>query len=119
MTFLNAIYSAEELSSTNWSRIHLFYTLFTVVAHCVFGINGPETKESPKLTKSNVKKFRIALDDLSSKYDLYTEKSVSDEEIPRSFRQFIEYSRRGTTDTTARVYRTDFVCSQLLFALAK
>jgi hypothetical protein len=33
MSYVGGIYPPEELSTTNWARIHLFYTFFTAIAH--------------------------------------------------------------------------------------
>ncbi|MGA8549146.1 MAG: DUF262 domain-containing protein [Stellaceae bacterium] len=117
MAFVNAVYSTEELENTNWSRIHLFYTFFTSLAHSLFGLKGPSSEARPKLDKKDVPSVRVVLDDISAKYDLYTSERVIDSDIPRDFAEFVERSRRATTDTAARIDRTNFVCRKLLEAL--
>lgn len=117
MSFVNAIYSPEDIAITNWSRIHLFYTLFTVVAHGIFGVTGLDPNLRPPITKATVGRTRVVFDDISEKYDRFTEHSVVPAEIPHKFAEFISFSRRGTTDTGARVARSNFVCNELADSL--
>ncbi|RWE64077.1 DUF262 domain-containing protein [Mesorhizobium sp.] len=114
MSFINSIYKPEELAITNWSRIHLFYTLFTSIAHGLFKISALDEKIRPKITAQNVGKIRVILDDISARYDLYTSADYKDTEIPVEFSEFIDRSRRATTDTGSRIARSNFVAKALL-----
>jgi hypothetical protein len=113
MTYIGAIYPSDDLSQTNWSRIHLFYTLFTVIGHAMYGLGGLEEAPRPPLTAKNVGRVRVILDDLSSRYEDYTEERVAEEAVPKRWAEFIQRSRRATTDTGARVGRAVFVCEEL------
>lgn len=113
MSFINAIYKPEDLASTNWSRIHLFYTLFTSIAHGLFGLNALDADVRPKIVEANVGKMRVVLDDISERYDRYTSADYNDEDIPKDFAEFIDRSRRATTDTGSRVSRSNFVSKAL------
>ncbi|MDQ7813595.1 DUF262 domain-containing protein [Brevundimonas sp.] len=113
MGAIEEIYPAKELANTNWSRIHLFYTLFNVVSHGLFGLKKMEDVPRPSFTAANVAQRRIQLDNLSAEYDAYSAMLPSTEGIPADFAQFIQFSRRGTTDTQAREYRAKFVARQL------
>lgn len=115
MTYIGTIYPAEELKTTNWRRPLLFYTLFTSIGHSLYGLNGLEGTPRPNISKKNIGKIRIVLDEISLKYDEYTEDK--DAEIPSDFKEFINYSRRGTTDTIARTTRANFTCTKLAEAL--
>jgi hypothetical protein len=117
MKIIGSVYPAEELGTTNWARIHLFYTLFTVVGHSMFGLGGLDRVPRPSITVKNLRQVRVVLDDLSSKYDYYTEEDIEDEAIPKDWAEFIQRSRRATTDTGARTGRAEFVCRQLDAAL--
>ena len=117
MSYITAIYPPDAIGLTNWSRIHLFYTLFNTVSHALFGIRPLENEIRPKLTAENVGRVRITLDDMSSKYDLYTATKLLDGAIPDRWSTFIERSRRATTDTGARIGRAEFVCAELAAAL--
>jgi hypothetical protein len=113
MGVIQEVYTAKELSQTNWSRIHLFYTLFTAIAHARFGLKGL-TADRPALNAADTSKLRIVLDDISASFDRYTETKGAEEDAPQDFREFINRARRGTTDTGARAYRTNFVCIRML-----
>ncbi len=111
MSQLGSIYKADEICNVNWSRIHWFYTLFTAVAHSLYGLKGLEDAPRPTLDASRTTQWRIALDDISAMYDQFTQDE--DDAIPHDFARFIDYSRRRTTDTDARVERAKFVLGRL------
>ena len=111
MKFIGAIYPAEDLENTNWSRPNWFYTLFTCVAHAQEPLGGLEQMSRPPLSKDSVKYWRSELDELSALYDKYTERNGED--VPAKFAQFINYAQRHTTDTEARRGRAKFVLEAL------
>ena len=114
MSYIAAIYPPADLSRTNWSRIHLFYTLFTAVGHNLYGLTGPKEELRVQVDKKSVGKLRVLLDDLSNRYDAASQDLDS---APRDLREFIDYSRRRTTDTAARIARANFVCKEIEKAL--
>jgi len=112
MALVNAIYSPDELGNTNWARVHLFYTLFTSLAHTKFGIKGLNQGLRPTIDRANLGRVRVVLDDISEKFDRYTtEREVQD--VPRDFAEFIDRARRRTTDTAARIDRSNFLLRKL------
>jgi hypothetical protein len=116
MTYLGAIYSPEDIANTNWSRIHLFYTLFTSIAHCLHGLNGVDANTRAKFSQKDIPVLRIALDQLSGEYDRVAA-NPEDKTISKDLRDFLDRSRRRTTDTGARNFRTEFVCKRMTEAL--
>lgn len=112
MSYLGAIYAPAEIAQTNWSRIHLFYTLFTSIAHCLYSLTGPDPKLRAQITKKSTGKMRVKLDEISSKYDEIAT-DFENKNFPTDYKQFITYSRRATTDTQVRIKRTEFVCMKL------
>ncbi len=112
MSFIGAIYPPEELAGTNWSRIHLFYTLFTAIAHCLFGLGGLSNSVRCKLTKAKVGQVRVSLDEISARYDDVAA-DMDSPSAPKDYKSFITRSRRGTTDTVSRVERAEFVCRKI------
>lgn len=116
MSFVGAIYSPKELRATNFSRYHLFYTLFTSIAHLLYGVNGLDKKNRKAISQRSVGKLRIALDNFSARFNEISE-DLDDPSFPKDFKQFIQYSRRGTTDTKARIYRSNFLCKAILKSL--
>jgi hypothetical protein len=111
MKFVGAIYKAEELKNTNWARAHLFYSLFTVIAHSLFGIGGLPPEQRPPLTDETTSHWRIVLDEISAQYDINTSPDAA--EVPADYARFIDYARRRTTDTEARIERAKFVLGKL------
>jgi hypothetical protein len=116
MSFIGDIYSAADLANTNWSRIHLFYTLFTSLGHFLYGIGGLSPELRVPIRKSHIGRLRVALDEISANFDQYGSAADNDS-IPSDYRTFINQARRGTTDTSARIGRSTFVCKKLAEAL--
>jgi hypothetical protein len=114
MSYIGEIYPPEELANTNWSRIQLFYTLFTSIGHGLSAINELDDVPRPIINKKTIGKLRVRLDEISDRFDQYTHKEEASTKVPEEYETFINYTRRGTTDTFARVTRTKFVCSQLM-----
>ena len=112
MSYIGAIYPAEELSGTNWSRIHLFYTLFTSIGHLLYGLAGLEKAPRRKLTQDRVGRIRVCLDEISAVYDKIAA-DLDNLAHPKDYKSFIDLSRRRTTDTASRIGRALFVCKKL------
>lgn len=112
MQYIGELYSPEELKLTNWSRIHLFYTLFTVIAHFLYGISNLPKDLRVKIVKKNMGGIRSILDDISTRYDVAAE-DLNNLKIRKDLREFIDKSRRGTTDTAARIYRAEYLCREI------
>jgi hypothetical protein len=112
MAQVGAIYPSVELGNTNWARPHLFYSLFSVVSHALFGVGGLSDQPRPRLEKLNQGHWRSALDEISARYDSYTEEGAT--EVPADYARFIDYARRRTTDTEARVERAKFIIGKLI-----
>lgn len=110
MAFIGAIYKAEDLRNTIWARPHLFYSLFSVVAHALFGVGGIVAARPP-LNEARENHWRIVLDEISALYEEYTAEDV--EEIPHEYARFIDFARRRTTDTAARAERANFIAGKL------
>lgn len=111
MQFVGAIYPAEEIKNTNWSRPHWFYTLFTCVAHAITPLEGLEDALHPELNENKVQHWRGELDEISARYDYYTE--ANEEDIPALWARFINYAQRRTTDTEARRERSKFTLAAI------
>lgn len=116
MSYIRAIYSPEDIAQTNWARAHLFYTLFTVIGHCLYGLEGLDPDLRVSLTEKLTGRFRVVLDEISLRYDQVADELDSDS-VPEDYKRFIDVSRRRTTDTAARVGRANFVCEKLKAAL--
>lgn len=111
MSIIGAIYPASELCQTNYHRVHFFYTLFTSIAHCLYGLPALENTPRASISQDNVSLIRNALDEISARYDEVTARGA----LPPSveYRDFIDASRRATTDLSTRKSRTEFICTKL------
>ena len=116
MSYIGSIYEPKDLANTNWARIQLFYTLFASIGHLLYGLDNLDPVYRANITKSSVGKLRTRLDEISARYD-YISENLDDPETPSDYRNFINRTRRGTTDTLARVERSDFLCEKLIDAL--
>ncbi len=115
MSYIGAIYPSNTLNTTNFQRVHLFYSLFCMVAHALYGLVGLEDTPRPNLTKDSIGKARVRLDEISARYDEVTGK---DADAPSTdYLGFIEASRRATTDLKTRRLRCDFLCKRLVEVL--
>lgn len=104
MSVIGELYAPEDLKNTNFKRIHLFYSLFCSVAHCLFGVKSLEKAPQVKI-RHNISKVRVKLDEVSARFD-------EDDESPE-YQKFIDFSKRATTDTSRRVYRSEFLCRKM------
>lgn len=112
MSFIGAIYPPSEIVNTNWSRIHLFYTLFTSIGHLLYKLNGLDLKIRTKINKKDINKLRFALDEISLTYDNVAA-DLDNPKKPKDYKAFITQSRRGTTDTSTRINRSNFLCKKI------
>ncbi|MBU0766485.1 DUF262 domain-containing protein [Patescibacteria group bacterium] len=111
-SYIGTIYSPEEIEGTNWSRVHLFYTLFTAIGHCLFGISNLKTSYKCQIRIKDISRIRICLDEISANYDAIAA-DIDNPNNPKDYLDFINRSRRGTTDTQSRIDRANFVCRKI------
>lgn len=97
----------DRLRNSEFHRIHLFYTLFTVVYHATVGITNLAPAKT-QITPANLAKVAIALEKVDNVYAVEDIKNLSKSEI-----EFLQDSRRATTDSAVRIRRTEFVLSLL------
>lgn len=116
MQYIGAIYLPEDMSNTNWSRAQLFYTLFTSLGHMLFGLKNLDNDLRVPIDVTMVGKLRVSLDEISANYNKFAA-DLDKSDAPFEYRDFINRSRRGTTDSLARVSRANFVCGQLKLSL--
>jgi len=114
MSYIGSIYPASELRNTNYSRTTLFYTLFTSIAHLLYTLHGLDKKLKKTITEKSVGKIRVALDNVSTLFDELTTEEIDYSKYPKGFREFINYTRRGSTDTGARILRSNFLCKKII-----
>ena len=93
----------EGLSNTEFRRAHLFYSLFTSVAHCLYGL--PDF-DAPSVSLDDVTKIEVARNGLDRVEEIFESDMGS---LNDSEQNFMQDSRRATTDETVRKRRTVFL----------
>lgn len=93
----------EGLSDTEFRRPHLFYSLFTAVAHCLFQLPAVETP-GVHLEDGVLQAARFGLDRIGEIFDAEEVLELDEEEL-----QFLGDSQRATTDERVRLRRTEFL----------
>ncbi len=94
----------EGLTTSEFSRIHLFYSLFTAVAHCLYGLPGMVAKQVPLQAVSSIEVARNGLDRVGELFE-----ATDFARLAKGEQQFIQDSRRATTDEPVRIRRTEFL----------
>jgi len=103
---INGIFS-NNLKSTEFRRIHVFYTLFTSIFHTLFGLKNLE-KEQKKIDQKDFPKARNKLESVENLFQIDDVTQLNGDEI-----QFLTDSRRATTDTKVRIRRTEYIVDLL------
>jgi hypothetical protein len=94
----------EGLAATEFKRPFMFYSLFTVVAHCLYGLPGLAVAQLPLSDEHDLIRVRNKLDRIE---ELFAARDLSTLSKPEQ--QFLQDSRRATTDESVRVSRTKFL----------
>jgi hypothetical protein len=102
ITKINELYP-EGLSDTEFRRPHLFYSLFTAVTHCIHGLpNIPA--HANQLIGASLQAARNGLDRVE---EIFEAKEI--DSLAKNEQQFLQDSRRATTDEKVRQRRTTFL----------
>jgi len=93
----------DGFANSEFRRIHLYYSLFTTIFHLQFGLQGMPTS-NVEFSTMNLEQLRIRLDHIEQVFDanLTSQLSPADQE-------FLNDSRRATTDAVVRVRRTRYL----------
>ena len=111
MARLTEIYEPSDLKQTNFRRPHLFYSL--VLALAFHELGTPDLPGVTRRTDLTANRVRVTLDDLSAQYDDITGgRSEPDE----AWEEFVQNSRRATTDQPVRLARTKFIAEAIAAA---
>jgi hypothetical protein len=95
------------LKTSEFRRIHLFYTLFTALYHRTFGLPDMEQGAGP-IEPQEYPRIALALDKVEEVFAEPDVKKLDNVEI-----QFLQDCRRATTDSAVRIRRTRYVLSLL------
>jgi hypothetical protein len=94
----------EGLNSTKFSRHFLFYSLFTSVIHCLYGLPN---LEAPRIDFANDAAVQMARNQLDHVDELFSARDTG--LLPKEEQTFLQDSRRATTDGPVRERRTRFL----------
>ena len=94
----------EALLSTEFKQSHVFYSLFTANAHCLYGLPKLLAPRKPLATDRNIESARNGLDRVE---ELFEAEDLSS--LNRHEQQFIQDCRRATTDEKVREHRTKYL----------
>jgi hypothetical protein len=102
----------DGVSDTEFKRIHIFYSLFTAIAHCLFSLPGIPDRDVngiiPRVsleTPTDREKARNGLDAVARLFEADLNLST----LNRLEQDFVQASRRATTDAPVRTSRTIFL----------
>lgn len=107
----------EGLENSEFRRVHVFYSLFTSVFHCLFGLpkltdkNGVPVGRPELGSRQHFLRARGGLDTISMLFEAEPYMLSADAA------QFLEDSRRATTDEAVRERRTIYLLSLIRSAL--
>ena len=115
MSYIGEMYTAEDIRQTCWNRQHMFYTLFTVVAHLLQPFERLDRPLAPEEMLTSLNKCRVVLDDISIDFMRYKDVNI-DADPPERLREFLRASTKATTDTGSRRIRCNYCIQQLNIA---
>lgn len=94
----------NRLRESEFRRVHIFYSVFTALAHAKFGIPG--IPALPPIVPTDYARIAISLEKVDAIFAAETIQMLSEDEL-----QFLQDSRRATTDGPVRLRRTKFLLS--------
>jgi len=109
MSTINDLYPDYGISTTEFVRPVLFYTLFTTVYHSLFGIPKLAVKRLV-ISKSTMEAVRNNFDYVDQLFGVKVEDLNT---LSKKERQFLQDCRRATTDEVVRVRRTVYLTGLL------
>jgi hypothetical protein len=90
----------EGLHETEFRRLHIFYSLFTTVGHCIYGLPHLPPHPNP-LNKQQIQAARNGLDQIE---EIFENDDIN--KLNPGAQQFLQDARRATTDEAVRERRT-------------
>ncbi|MBK9722145.1 MAG: hypothetical protein IPO78_11100 [Saprospiraceae bacterium] len=107
ITTIQGIFGTD-LKETEFKRIHIFYTLFTVIFHLKFGLPGND-KARLNITEQDFARVESRLENINSIFTTEEPQQLNATEV-----RFLEDSRRATTDKAVRERRTQYLIDIIL-----
>jgi hypothetical protein len=98
---------SDRLSTSNFRRHHMFYTLFCSIYHMLFGMTELEV-DRISFKQSDYPKINLALEKV--------EEIFEKDDLTKEERKFLDATRRATTDASVRKSRSEYVCALMVKA---
>lgn len=98
---------AGSLKTSEFRRIHIFYSLFLAIYHMSYGLKGLDIPRRP-LVENEYPRVRNSLEEIENIFVTEDRKRLETDE-----EQFLEDSRRATTDAKVRLRRTQFISERI------
>lgn len=98
----------NQMENSELRRIHLFYSLFTTIYHLLYTIPEIE-KPQFQINESNCERVFARLDKVNSILSTENVQTLEPNDL-----QFLDDTRRATTNTTVRKRRTEFLIDLIL-----
>ncbi len=96
-----------NLSSSNFRRVQVFYSLFCALYHLLYGLKRFDV-ERRKIHEFDYECIRLALDEIDGIWNRREEDRTQKE------RDFINWCSRATTDAPVRAKRTEYICRAIV-----
>jgi len=98
----------NDIKRTEFKRIHIFFSLFTCIYHLKYGMPGI-SKATLNISPSEYARIESRLENINSIFETEEAQLLNANE-----RQFLEDSRRATTDKPVRERRTNYLIDLIL-----
>jgi hypothetical protein len=109
MEVIRSTFPKNQIAETEFSRVHLFYTLFTVIYHIKFGVVPLDESRIGKMYMiNNPERIAAKLGEVDKIYEIGDPKKLNDDAA-----EFLNDCRRATTDEPVRIRRSKFILSLL------
>jgi hypothetical protein len=105
ITYIGRIFP-EGVQASEFHRVHLFYSLFTAVAHCAFGLPHFAAPRVALALDNQIEKARNGLERVSILFDVEDIARMTPDDM-----QFMQDARSATTDEVVRERRTKYLLS--------
>lgn len=98
----------NDIEGTEFKRVHVFYTLFTCIYHLKYGLPGID-KPQMNILESDYARIESRLENINS---IFAKEEAHHLNVKET--QFLEDSRRATTDKPVRERRTKYLLDLIL-----
>lgn len=107
MQYIQDLFSDSSLSKTEYRRIHIFYSLYTSMYHLMYGLPNFDFNTS-KIDIDERYIILQALEEIELIFSAEDENNLTHDE-----REFLQQSRRATTDKSVREKRTKYILERI------